>query len=142
MLEDYESSLFLIAEKTKNRRVSMDLMLRAPEEICTKIDALSRRFLKSCGYKITNYNDKRQRNRVLNRLERNGKELTHRQVNAEDKSIYFWFELVDIKDHTKVYRKSDVLHFTFNEMQYNGEESGEELEVNLDILQKMLEKGV
>ena len=64
----------------------MDLMEQAPQEICNKIDVLGRRFLKQCGYKITNFNDKRQVNRVLNRMDRNGKELSLAQLATELKA--------------------------------------------------------
>lgn len=119
----------------------MDLMEQAPQEICNKIDVLGRRFLKQCGYKITNFNDKRQVNRVLNRMDRNGKELTHRQFNKDMQNIYFWYELVDKNNHKNVFRKSDVLHFTFNEMDYVPETETESFEVDPYILQKMIEEG-
>lgn len=117
----------------------MDLMEQAPDMVCKKIDALGRRFLKECGYKITNFNDKRQTNRVINRMERNGKELTHRQYNHDLQNIYFWYELVDKKDHRNVYRKSEVLHFKINETEINGGET-ETFEVDPNILEKMIQE--
>lgn len=118
----------------------MDLMKQASPDICVKIDALARRFLKQCGYKITNFNDKRQTNRVINRLERNGKELTHRQLNKDIQNVYFWYELVDKNDHTNVFRKSEVLHFRFNQMEYDPNAQTESFEVDPHILEMMIKE--
>lgn len=120
----------------------MNLMEQAPEEICNKIDAMCKRFLKSCGYKLVNCKDNRQCNRIINRMKRNEKELTYRQITAKDGSIYFWFELVEAGNHEKVSRKSEILHFTFNKMDYNANDQSEQIEVDPMILERMIKEGV
>lgn len=86
----------------------MGLMEQAPTRVCEAIDALARRFLKECGYKITDFNDKRRLNRIKNRLERNHKELVHEEKVLENGNTAIWFTLWDTETKS-VYRYSKVL---------------------------------
>ena len=123
---------------------SMDIMQRAPIRVCEAVDALARRFLKECGYKIDNFTDKRQLNRVKNRLERNNKELVHTQKTLENGNIAFWYTLFDTK-RKEVVRESKILiiepiKFTVTEQEINQEE--ETFTMPIEMFKKIIAKGV
>lgn len=111
------------------------------EKMKNSIDALGKRFLKECGYKITNLNDSRQLARVRNKLERNKKELVYRNKEVNGKEIYFWFELIEKDNDSNILRTSQRLHFTFPELMIGEKEEVESFEVNIDALNAVLNKG-
>lgn len=122
----------------------MGLMEQAPKRVCEAIDALARRFLKECGYKIESFTDKRQLNRVKNRLERNNKELVHTERRLENGDIAFWYTLFDTK-RKEVIRESQILiiqpnKFTIKEEELNEEE--ETLKIPVEAFKRYIEEGV
>ena len=122
----------------------MGLMERAPRRVCEAIDALARRFLKECGYKIENFTDKRQINRVKNRLERNHKELVHTEKRLENGNIAFWYTLFDT-ERKEVVRESKILiiepvKFTIKEEELEREE--EKLIIPIEAFKRYIEEGV
>ena len=122
----------------------MDLMKQAPVRVCEAVDALAKRFLKECGYKIDNFTDKRQLNRIKNRMERNSKELVHTQKQLENGNIAFWYSLMDTKTNS-VYRESKVLiieplKFTVTEEELN--QVDETFTMPIEMFKEMIAKGV
>ena len=122
----------------------MGLIDQAPKRVCEAIDALARRFLKECGYKITDFTDKRAVNRVKNRLARNNKELLHTEEKLENGNIAFWFTLLDTKNKC-VYRESKILiiepvKFTITEEELNKEE--ESFTIPVEAFKRYIEEGV
>ena len=122
----------------------MGLMEQAPKRVCEAIDALARRFLKECGYKITNFTDNRQLNRIKNRLERNNKELVHTERRLENGNIAFWYTLFDTK-RKEVVRESEILiiepvKYTIKEEDLEKEE--EILKIPVEAFKRYIEEGV
>ncbi len=121
----------------------MDLMKQAPVRVCEAVDALAKRFLKECGYKITNFTDQRQLNRIKNRMERNGKELVHTQKSMANGNIAFWYTLMD-KRTDSVCRESKVLiieplKFTVTEEELN--QVDEKFTMPLEMFKELIAKG-